>query len=115
MNIWDRILRKRKGLNEAQKDAIWRADSIPFTDKAICRTCGKILSRNDRWEGGHEQSVHNFGSNNLSNLSVQCFACNRSLGAKNMKMINRISLHTWLVLYSVAVVLSIIGAIILSV
>jgi len=114
MSLLDRILRKRKRFTPTEEDAIWRGDTIPFTNTAVCRTCGKLLDRDKAWHKGHEQSVHNFGSNNLANMSVQCPACNLSLGASNMTLTQRISLRTWIKLFIVAATLAAASILIFS-
>lgn len=94
------MTRQRHHYSQHERELIFLADKIPLLPFAICRICNKPVSFHSDWEVAHEISVKNWPfflpaswRDSLTNVGVAHKSCNRSLGPKNMSLLQSISLR----------------------
>ena len=85
-------IRRRKHFTKAERNRIARNDFW------TCRYCGGFVWFFQDADVAHEKAFSHGGSDDLRNLAWSHSHCNRSAGNKDMKMIQRLSLRSWLLL-----------------
>jgi predicted nucleic acid-binding Zn finger protein len=66
----------RKKFTKAERNVIW--GKYFKTEDGYCVLCKINLKRDGKWDCSHIISLKNGGTNDISNLTVECSSCNRS-------------------------------------
>lgn len=79
------VVRKRDALPKKRRIDVWnKRFEGHMSGKCYC--CQKEISYQQGYHCGHIISVHDGGTNDLTNLEVVCSTCNEDMGTMNMKI-----------------------------
>lgn len=79
------MLRKRDALPKKRRIDVWNK-RFEGQMSGHCYCCTKDLSYQQGYHCGHIVSVHDGGTNELTNLEVVCATCNEDMGTMNMEL-----------------------------